>query len=133
MDGLGDTKQAAYADLQKKFGDFKSNGKTPPRPGTGLPIEFASTDRIGFFDDIAGIEPRQDLRYAARAIAQGHARRVAERFGVRTIDVATLKHWQAEAERRTLYLFDVRYPEEYAEGHVAGSVSSSCRSSSLLR
>ena len=59
----------------------------------------------------------------ARAMAQGYAARVAERFGVRTIDVAALKHWQAEADRRTLYLFDVRYPEEYAEGHVAGSIS----------
>jgi rhodanese-related sulfurtransferase len=60
---------------------------------------------------------------AARAVAQGYAKRVAERFGVRTIDVATLRGWQAEAERRTLYLLDVRYPEEYVEGHVAGSVS----------
>jgi len=60
---------------------------------------------------------------AARAMAQGYATRVAERFGVRTIDAATLKDWQAEADRRTLYLFDVRYPEEYAAGHVAGSIS----------
>ena len=53
MGGFGDTKQDAYADLQKKFGDVKSNRKTLPRPGAGLPIEFASTDRIQFFDDIA--------------------------------------------------------------------------------
>jgi len=53
MDGSGDTKQDAYADLQKKFGDFKSKGKSLPRPGTGLPIEFAPTERIQFHDDIA--------------------------------------------------------------------------------
>ncbi len=51
--GFGDSKQEAYADLRKKFGDIKSNGKTLPRPGTGLPIEFASTERIRCFDDIA--------------------------------------------------------------------------------
>jgi len=53
IDGSGDTKQQAYADMQKKFGEFKSNGKPLPRPGTGLPLEFAPTDRIRFFDDIA--------------------------------------------------------------------------------
>jgi len=53
MGGFGDTKQEAYVDLQNKFGEIKSNGKTLPRPGTGLPIEFASTDRIRSFDDIA--------------------------------------------------------------------------------
>lgn len=52
----------------------------------------------------------------ARACAAG----VAERFGVRRIDRATLAQWQAEAGERTLYLLDVRSPEEYAAGHPAG-------------
>jgi hypothetical protein len=51
--GFGDTKQEAYADLQKRFAEVKSNRKTLPRPGTGLPIEFASKDRIRSFDDTA--------------------------------------------------------------------------------
>ena len=37
------------------------------------------------------------------------------------IDVATLRQWQAEAAERTLYLLDVRSPEEFEEGHIAGS------------
>lgn len=55
--------------------------------------------------------------------AQERAAQVAERFGVRTIDRATLARWQAEAEHRSLYLLDVRAPEEFLAGHLPGSVS----------
>lgn len=51
--GFGDTKQQAYAELQEQFAEIKSNGKPLPRPGTGLPIEFASVEHIQFHDDIA--------------------------------------------------------------------------------
>jgi rhodanese-related sulfurtransferase len=54
--------------------------------------------------------------------AQAAAARVAERFGVPQIDRATLERFRADATR-TLYLFDVRDPGEYAAGHVAGAVS----------
>jgi rhodanese-related sulfurtransferase len=47
---------------------------------------------------------------------------VARRFGIARIDAATLARWRAD-EARTLYLFDVRDPREYAAGHVAGAVS----------
>ena len=49
------------------------------------------------------------------------ASNVAAKYGVRTTDVATLTGWQNEAEARSLYLFDVRSPEEFEAGHVAGS------------
>jgi rhodanese-related sulfurtransferase len=54
--------------------------------------------------------------------AQQAAARVARRFGVRTIDVATVAKFAQEMERRTLYLFDVRSPEEYAAGHLHSTV-----------
>jgi len=57
----------------------------------------------------------------ARAWAQEAAARVAARFGVRTIDRDELARFRADAEARTLYLCDVRSPEEYAAGHLAGS------------
>ena len=54
--------------------------------------------------------------------ARAAAARVAARFGVRKIDAATLATWRAESNRRTTYLFDVRTPEEYLAGHLAGAV-----------
>ena len=51
------------------------------------------------------------------------AARVADRFGVQFIDQATLENWKAEREDRTLYVFDVRNPEEYDAGHMPGSLS----------
>ena len=56
------------------------------------------------------------------AWARSAAERVARRFGVTRIDRAILDHWRADGER-TLYVFDVRDPAEYAAGHVAGAIS----------
>ncbi len=53
MDGLGDTKEAAFADLKAKFQARKEEGGSFPRPGTGLPLEFASTERVSLHEDIA--------------------------------------------------------------------------------
>ncbi|WP_051237170.1 rhodanese-like domain-containing protein [Ottowia thiooxydans] len=49
------------------------------------------------------------------------SQRVAKRFGVREIDAARLRELQAQAGERTLYLFDVRTPEEYEAGHIPGA------------
>jgi rhodanese-related sulfurtransferase len=56
---------------------------------------------------------------AAREAARRDARAVAERAGVARVDAPTLARWRAEPTRTT-YLFDVRTPEEYATGHLAG-------------
>jgi rhodanese-related sulfurtransferase len=56
----------------------------------------------------------------ASAAARERADRVATRFGIARIDAATLSRWRAEEASRTLYVFDVRTPEEYAAGHVPG-------------
>jgi rhodanese-related sulfurtransferase len=55
----------------------------------------------------------------ARALAED----VARRFAIRHIDDAALAQFRSEADRRTLYLLDVRGPEEFAAGHLAGSRS----------
>ena len=47
------------------------------------------------------------------------AARVAERFGVPTVNPATVEQWQQDSGRTT-YLLDVRSPAEYAEGHQPG-------------
>jgi rhodanese-related sulfurtransferase len=54
--------------------------------------------------------------------ARNAARRVADGCGVKRIDRSTLEAWRKD-NQRTLYVFDVRDPEEYAAGHVPGAVS----------
>ncbi|MEX2617410.1 MAG: rhodanese-like domain-containing protein [Alphaproteobacteria bacterium] len=51
--------------------------------------------------------------------AQEAARRVAQRAAIRTIDAATLESWRADPAR-TLYVLDVRTPEEYEAGRLPG-------------
>ncbi|MBI3435490.1 MAG: thiosulfate sulfurtransferase [Proteobacteria bacterium] len=60
----------------------------------------------------------QSMAWARQASA-----RVAERFGVEHIDLARLDALRAEAGERTLYLLDVRDPEEYRAGHMPGAIS----------
>lgn len=47
---------------------------------------------------------------------------VARRFGVPRIELAQLREWLRDGDRTT-YVFDVRQPEEFAQGHLAGAVS----------
>ncbi|GGC66441.1 thiosulfate sulfurtransferase [Chelatococcus reniformis] len=56
-------------------------------------------------------------------LARERAAAVARRFGVTAIDAATLDAWRAERHRRSLYVFDVRQPDEYAAGHLADAVN----------
>jgi len=54
--------------------------------------------------------------------ARSAASAVASRFGVQRIEAAICREWQQD-RGRTLYLFDVRDPEEYRAGHVPGAIS----------
>jgi rhodanese-related sulfurtransferase len=62
-----------------------------------------------------------DVSDEGRNAAIAAAARVAARCGIPRIDRATLATWRAESDRRTLYLLDVRTPEEYEAGHLAGA------------
>ena len=59
---------------------------------------------------------------AGAELAKAAAKNVAQRFGVRTIDKKQLQAFQADKER-TVYLIDVRSPDEFIAGHLPGSVS----------
>jgi rhodanese-related sulfurtransferase len=79
---------------------------------------------------LAGLELERDTGAAlapVSAAAAETARRladgVARPFGVHLIDRATLDGWLGESGARTTFLLDVRTPEEYAAGHLPGSVS----------
>jgi hypothetical protein len=53
MSGYGDTREEAYADLQVKFNEYKSQGHKLPRPGTKVPIQFAPMVEIAKYEEIA--------------------------------------------------------------------------------
>jgi len=65
------------------------------------------------FPDVAGATVQE---------ARNRARNVAYRAGVKQIGAGELAALAAD-RRRTLYCFDVRTPEEYAAGHIAGFLS----------
>ncbi len=58
-----------------------------------------------------------------RAKAEKVSASVTERYGVKTVDRATLESWRAETDTRTLYVFDVREASEYLAGHLPGAIS----------
>jgi rhodanese-related sulfurtransferase len=60
-----------------------------------------------------------EVREQTLSEARTRARDVAYRAGVRRIDTEGLADL-AQDRKRTLYRFDVRTPEEYAAGHLAG-------------
>ena len=62
--------------------------------------------------------PGSEALAKARALAAG----VAKRFGIRRIDRAGLARLTAQQDRTT-YVFDVRSPEEFAQGHLHGAVN----------
>ncbi|TMJ56459.1 MAG: thiosulfate sulfurtransferase [Alphaproteobacteria bacterium] len=75
------------------------------------------------FDVLAGATGRApEVSAQSVAAAQQRADAVARRYGVPVIDRARLAEWQREAERRTLYVLDVRDPAEYRVGHLPGSL-----------
>jgi rhodanese-related sulfurtransferase len=59
---------------------------------------------------------------AALEKARAAARAVATRFGVREATAVKVRQWQGDADR-TLYVFDVRTPEEYLAGHLPEAAS----------
>ena len=72
----------------------------------GLELAKGATEHVGG-PSAAGLEK-----------ARASAARVAERFGVRSIGRATLDRWRAEADERSLFVFDVRTREEYEAGRL---------------
>jgi rhodanese-related sulfurtransferase len=69
---------------------------------------------------VHGAERRfPELSGEARAVARQRAQALAERVGVRSVDWDTLARWRQQNEF-TLYLLDVRTPEEFDAGHLDG-------------
>ncbi len=56
-------------------------------------------------------------------IAKRRARQIAKRYGVKTIGRKELERFQSERSQHSLFVLDVRNPEEYEAGHLPGSRS----------
>ena len=94
----------------------------------GIPNEVAALkdgtmgwELAGFSCEHGSDRLAPDPSPEAVAVAQDRAAAVARRFGVPFADKAAVERWQSEASVRTLYLLDVRTPEEFAAAHVAGA------------
>ncbi|MBF0276142.1 MAG: thiosulfate sulfurtransferase [SAR324 cluster bacterium] len=71
-----------------------------------------------------GMERRyKEISNFGLTAAKKAAERVCKRYRVNSIDQGTLKSWLRESDQRSLYLLDVRSPEEYEAGHLRGSRS----------
>jgi rhodanese-related sulfurtransferase len=64
-----------------------------------------------------------EITEGGSAAAQACAATVANRYGVQKIDHATLEAWRGQPDQRSLFVLDVRNPEEYLAGHLPGSLS----------
>ena len=72
---------------------------------------------------VAGATARApEVSAAGATTARQRADAVAQRYGVPVTDRSMLDQWRREADRRTLYVMDVRDPAEYRAGHLPGSV-----------
>ncbi len=77
----------------------------------GLPLEHGADRRHAPVSEAA-------LRWS-----QAQCEALAQRAGVDVIDLQTLDAWGSQALDKTLYVFDVREPEEFAQGSLPGAVS----------
>lgn len=74
-----------------------------------LPLEHGSKQRYPELPDTSLLPAQQQA-----------ASQLMKRFGLRTVSTAEVESWLAEANRTT-YLCDVRTPEEFARGSIAGA------------
>tara|TARA_Y100000588_G_scaffold182995_1_gene196765 strand:- start:103 stop:1683 length:1581 start_codon:yes stop_codon:yes gene_type:complete len=77
----------------------------------GLELDHGATAKYG------------DVSTEGAAKAESVAVSVRARYGVKTIDRATLDAWRSETDERTLYIFDVRDLSEYEKGHLPGAIA----------
>ncbi|MEO7727010.1 MAG: rhodanese-like domain-containing protein [Burkholderiales bacterium] len=96
----------------------------------GLPHRVVALKNGTMGWHLAGFEVAKDQDLIAPAPtatglrkARESAARVAKRFGVQTINVAKVTEFAREMDKRTLYVFDVRSPEEFLEGHLHSTIS----------
>ena len=53
MIGTGNTREEAYASLEKRFAEYQAEGNKLPRPGTKVPLQFAPRIAVPAYDNVA--------------------------------------------------------------------------------
>jgi len=107
LGGLGDTKEQAYLDLKANFEKLKAEGTVLPRPGAGLPIEFAVSEKVeshtilaaDFFEKILGMDYRDCFITDESGLWDFHMeesndhlhRKIREVYGVDVSDIEDAK------------------------------------------
>lgn len=96
----------------------------------GIPNPVYSLENGTSGWEFAGLEPlRGAARYAPAPdkanlrIARDRAAEIERRSGVVRISGTDLAQFRAEADTRSLYLFDIRTTDEYRAGHIPGALS----------
>jgi rhodanese-related sulfurtransferase len=91
--------------------------------GLPNPVHALENGTQGWFLHDHALEHGSARRYApgpGSTALLANARRLAERFGVPEVDAATVRRWHGEPDR-SLYLCDVRTPEEFAHASLPGA------------
>lgn len=91
--------------------------------GLANPIYALENGTQGWYLRDHQLEHGGSRRYAegsGSAALQDSARRLAQRFDVPEVDAATVRSWAADPGR-SLFLCDVRTPEEFAAGSLSGA------------
>ena len=92
-----------------------------PNPVMALRNGTMGWELAGFTLERGNERPPPAVSAEGLARAQALAAEVAARRSIETIDRGRLAAWRADADRRSLFLLDVRGVDEYEAGHLAGS------------
>ncbi len=92
-----------------------------PNPVMALRNGTMGWELAGFVLERGNERPPPPVSAEGLARAQDGAAKVAARRGIERIDRNRLDAWRSEADRRSLFLLDVRSVDEYEAGHLAGS------------
>ncbi len=91
--------------------------------GLPNPVYALENGTQGWFLADQGLEHGGTRRYpdgSGSLALKDAARQLAARFGVAAVSAATVRAWAGD-EQRTLFLCDVRTPEEFAQGSLPGA------------
>jgi hypothetical protein len=112
MVGHGETTAQAIEDLRVQFRLYRDNNDSLPRPGTNVPLKFASTEQIDKYEDIAVdfFKRALNMDYYDGFYSDGS---ILEYFSPPNDEGA--KQMRKEIIRRTLLFYNIDITDDYDE------------------